>query len=180
MLRSFFSSRRRIEKLIPDLKAYAVALCGDRDQADDLVQEAIARALEADKALKTSEDLRPWLFRVLRNYFFDEQRKKSVRREYFTQEKRWVSENREQSLDPEDILAIKNAYDTLSANHREVLALVDILGMRYQEVADLLNISSGTVMSRISRGRQALLNKLEEPRQDPKRDNVVKFPRENR
>ncbi|WP_419903247.1 RNA polymerase sigma factor [Kiloniella sp.] len=176
MLRSFFGSRRRIEKLIPDLKAYAVALCGDRDQADDLVQEAIARALEADKGLKSADDLRPWLFRVLRNYFFDEQRKKSVRREYFTQEKRWVSETGEQALDPEDILAIRAAYDTLSADHREVLALIDILGMRYQEVADLLEISSGTVMSRISRGRQALLNKLDEPTQD----NIVPFSRESK
>ncbi len=175
MLRSFFGSRRRIEKLIPDLKAYAIALCGDRDQADDLVQEAIVRALEADKALKTADDLRPWLFRVLRNYFFDEQRKKSVRREYFTQEKRWVNEIGDQPLDLEDVLAIRNAYDTLSSDHREVLALVDILGLRYQEVADLLDISPGTVMSRISRGRQALLNRLNEPKQD----NVVKFPREN-
>ncbi|MFD2204718.1 RNA polymerase sigma factor [Kiloniella antarctica] len=178
MLRSFFGSRKRIEKLIPDLKAYAVALCGDRDLADDLVQEAITRALEANKALKAADDLRPWLFRVLRNYYFDEQRKRSVRREYFTQEKRWVSENSEQSLDPEDIIAIKDAYETLSADHREVLALVDILGMRYQEVADLLDISSGTVMSRVSRGRQALLSKLVGPSQKQKRDNVVKFPLE--
>ena len=176
MLRSFFGSRRRIEKLIPDLKAYATALCGDRDQADDLVQEAIARALQSGPSLKSADELRPWLFRVLRNFFFDEQRKKTVRREYFTQEKRWVSEVNDQVLDPEDTLAIRNAYEELSADHREVLALVDILGLRYKEVAELLNISQGTVMSRISRGRQALLARLEEEAEEK----IVKFPHKYR
>ncbi|WP_421783281.1 RNA polymerase sigma factor [Kiloniella litopenaei] len=172
MLRSFFSSRRRIEKLVPDLKAYAIALCGDRDQAEDLVQETMARGLETGTRLKSVDELRPWLFRVLRNHFFDEQRKKSVRREYFVQEKRWVSEISDQTLDPEDTIAIRNAYEELSADHREVLALVDILGLRYKEVAELLNISPGTVMSRISRARQALLQRLEEEAEDK----IVKFP----
>lgn len=172
MLRSFFGSRRRIEKLVPDLKAYAIALCGDRDQADDLVQEALARAVESGTQLKSVDDLRPWLFRVLRNYFFDEQRKKTVRREYLAHEKRWVSEIGDQALDPEDILTIRKAYEELSADHREVLALVDILGLRYKEVAELLDISQGTVMSRISRGRQALLARLEEEVEEK----IVKFP----
>jgi len=176
LLRSFFGNRRRIEKLVPDLKAYAIALCGDRDQAEDLVQEAIARALESGSRLKSADELRPWLFRVLRNHFFDEQRKKTVRREYFAQEKRWVSEINDQSLDLEDTLAIRKAYEELSADHREVLALVDILGLRYKEVAELLGISQGTVMSRVSRGRQALLQRLE----DEAEEKIVKFPYEYR
>ncbi|WP_085907605.1 RNA polymerase sigma factor [Kiloniella majae] len=176
MLRSFFGSRRRIEKLVPDLKAYAIALCGDREQAEDLVQEAIARAFESGSRLKSVDELRPWLFRVLRNHFFDEQRKKTVRREYFAQEKRWVSEINDQALAPEDTLAIRKAYEELSADHREVLALVDILGLRYKEVAELLDISPGTVMSRISRARQALLQRLEEEADEK----IVKFPHESR
>lgn len=73
------ASLTHIEILLPELRAYAVAICSSRDDAEDLVQDAIERALRAEGRPRVLDELRPWMFRVIRNLHHDELRKKRVR-----------------------------------------------------------------------------------------------------
>ncbi|MEO0918527.1 MAG: RNA polymerase sigma factor, partial [Pseudomonadota bacterium] len=148
-----------IELLLPEFRAYATAICASSDDAEDLVQDAIERALRAENRPTVLDELRPWMFRVIRNLHYDELRKRRVRREYLAVEKR-LSDEAGTSDAARDIL-IRMAFERLPPEMREVLCLVDIMGLKYAEAADVMNVANGTVMSRISRARKALLSLLE-------------------
>ena len=77
-----------IEMLLPELRAYARSLSAGADAAEDLVQDAIERALQARTRPEEITELRPWMFRVIRNLHYDELRRARVRREYIAREKR--------------------------------------------------------------------------------------------
>lgn len=144
-----------IEILLPELRAYAIAICHSRDEAEDLVQDAVERGLRSDRRPALLDELRPWMFRVIRNLHYDELRKKRVRREYFAAEKR-LSDETGGSDTARDVL-IRLAFEKLPPETREVLCLVDIMGLKYAEAAKVMDVPNGTVMSRISRARKALL-----------------------
>ncbi|MEO1138096.1 MAG: RNA polymerase sigma factor [Pseudomonadota bacterium] len=148
-----------IETLLPELRAYAISICASRDNAEDLVHDAIERGLRADSRPARIEELRPWMFRVMRNLHFDELRKRRVRREYLAAERR-LSKEAGTSDAAKDVL-IRMAFQKLPPETREVLCLVDIMGLKYAEAADVMNVPTGTVMSRISRARKALLALVE-------------------
>jgi RNA polymerase sigma-70 factor (ECF subfamily) len=99
------------------------------------------------------------MFRVIRNLHYDELRKRRVRREYLAAEKR-LSDEAGTSDAARDVL-IRMAFEKLSPDMREVLCLVDIMGLKYAEAAIVMNVANGTVMSRISRARKALLELVE-------------------
>jgi RNA polymerase sigma-70 factor (ECF subfamily) len=143
------------------LIAYAKAICGAPDEADDLVQDAIVRALAADNVPVERDDLRPWMFRVIRNLHLDRCRKAKVRTEYSIQQKRLLGETPTAGGDPLSSLLVRQAFQSLTPEHREVLFLVDILGMRYVEAANVLAVPQGTVMSRLSRARRSMLDRME-------------------
>lgn len=149
------ASLTQIEILLPELRAYAVAICSSRDDAEDLVQDAIERALRAESRPRVLDELRPWMFRVIRNLHYDELRKKRVRREYLAAERR-LSDEAGSSDTARDVL-IRIAFEKMPPETREVLCLVDIMGLKYAEAAKVMDVPSGTVMSRISRARKALL-----------------------
>ncbi len=86
------ASLTQIEVLLPELRAYASSICSPSDDAEDLVQDAIERALKADSRPARLEELRYWMFRVIRNLHYDELRKLRVRREYLAAEKRFSDE----------------------------------------------------------------------------------------
>jgi len=144
-----------IEILLPELRAYAIAICQSRDQAEDLVQDAVERGLRSDRRPTLLNELRPWMFRVIRNLHYDELRKRRVRREYSAVEKR-LSDEAGGSDIARDVL-IRLAFEKLAPDTREVLCLVDIMGLKYAEAAEVMDVPIGTVMSRISRARKALL-----------------------
>lgn len=144
-----------IELLLPELRAYATAICGMRDDAEDLVQDAVERALRSGNRPSRLNELRPWMFRVIRNLHYDELRKRRVRREYLAAERR-LSNEAGASDAPRDVL-IRLAFGKLPPETREVLCLVDIMGLKYAEAAEVMAVPVGTVMSRISRARKALL-----------------------
>ena len=127
--------------------------------AEDLVQDAIERALRTNSRPTELDELRPWMFRVIRNLHYDELRKRRVRREYLAAEKR-LSDEAGTSDAARDVL-IRMAFEKLSPDMREVLCLVDIMGLKYAEAANVMNVANGTVMSRISRARKALLALVE-------------------
>ena len=149
-------SLTQIEILLTELRAYATAICASDEGAEDLVHDAIERALRTDRRPASLAELRPWMFRVIRNLHYDELRKRRVRREYLAAERR-LSSDSGGSDTARDIL-IRIAFEKLPPETREVLCLVDIMGLKYAEAAKVMNVPNGTVMSRISRARKALLN----------------------
>ncbi len=156
-------SRTLFEHLFPELRAYARSLTSRFDAADDLVQDAIERGLKAPNAPSALAELRPWMFRVIRNLHYDELRKWRVRKEYI------ASETRQSSVpgaggDQERDTLIRLAYERLPPEKREILFLVDIMGMKYAEAAGILGIAPGTVMSRLSRARLALRQEVDDDR----------------
>jgi len=102
------------------------------------------------------------MFRVIRNLFYDELRKRRIRREYLAAEKRLSVETGADNNAARDVL-VRLAFDKLPPDTREVLFLVDVMGLRYAEVATVLDVPNGTVMSRVSRARKALLELVEGP-----------------
>jgi RNA polymerase sigma-70 factor, ECF subfamily len=154
---------QEIEQEIPRLRRYARYLRREPDHADDLVQECLSRAIAKIDTWQPGTNLRAWLFVILRNCHINE-----IRRE-----QRIVSIDDESptsgptltvpgSQETRVALAeVRNAYLSLSEEHREVLLLVAIEGLQYEEASAILDVPLGTVRSRLSRARQALRQALE-------------------
>jgi len=150
------ASLTQIELLLPELRAYSRSILQSPDEAEDLVQDAIERALRTDTRPSKLDELRPWMFRVIRNLSIDQFRKNRVRREYFQAQER-LSNNTAVTTDVARDTLLRLAFAKLQPDAREVLFLVDIMGMKYCEAAQVMGVPNGTVMSRISRARRALL-----------------------
>ncbi|WP_043751783.1 sigma-70 family RNA polymerase sigma factor [Methylobacterium nodulans] len=153
--------RKRLDvvDLIVPLRRYARALTRDATQADDLVHDALLRALEHQGALKSGTNLRTWLMTVLHNAFIDGQRRRQVEARYADTLEHLADEAVPPAQDSHVRLAqIREAFSRLPEEQRAALHLVTIEGMAYQEAADVLGIPIGTLMSRLGRGRAALRN----------------------
>ncbi|MCW1917508.1 sigma-70 family RNA polymerase sigma factor [Rhodobacter sp. KR11] len=141
---------------IPALRSFALQLCRNPDQADDLVQDALCRALGHLDSFTPGTRLRSWLFTILRNGFYSGLRK-----------------SRREVADPEGLLAARLAvapahdgalamaqflrvFAALSVEHRQVLTLVGAMGLTYDEAAMATRLKPGTVKSRVSRARAML------------------------
>jgi RNA polymerase sigma-70 factor (ECF subfamily) len=148
---------RQIEDEIPRLRRYARALTRDFNAADDLVQDCLARALGKVHLWERGSDLRAWLFTILHNQFVNQVRR-SVREgtAIAAQENsRTLSSGPAQSTRLE-LRDLERAMAKLPEEQRAVILLVGLEGMRYEEVAAVLNVPVGTVRSRLSRGRDML------------------------
>ena len=151
----------RIEAYLGRLYGYAYNLAGDPDQARDLVQECAVRALAAEKVPCDERAYRAWLFRILRNIFFDQMRRKEPAP--LTSEDEKCPPNMEFWQGNErffSVLTVRIEMAKLPRQQREIIALIDIAGLSYAETAQLLDIPAGTVMSRISRARRMLLEAI--------------------
>jgi len=148
---------RLIEENIPRLRRYARTLVWERGRADDLVQDTLERAWGRFHLWRRGSDLRVWLFAIMHNIHAN-----NVRTNCETPALQSLDED---ELDipmratQEDGLLVRDiqaALDCLPSAQREVLLLVGLEEMRYEEVAKVLNVPVGTVMSRLSRGREHL------------------------
>ena len=156
--------RAWIEPYLNRLYGFAFALTGDRDESCDLVQECALRALAAARRPTDEPACRAWLFRILRNAFIDKYRKNG-------REVRLDSDDETYADDVDagwrgdrrivDVVTVRIAVAKLTAPHREIIALVDFVGMSYREAADVLGVAEGTIMSRLARARKALLAVME-------------------
>jgi RNA polymerase sigma-70 factor (ECF subfamily) len=155
----------RIEAEIPRLRRYARHLTRGHDRADDLVQDCLARAIAKRDTWEPGTNLQGWLFTILRNGYISEFRRYSRRGpelELAEGDGRCaVKADQEMRLHLQEVAA---AFDVLSSEHREVLQLVAIEGLKYEEVAKILGVPVGTVRSRLSRARAALRLRLENGR----------------
>jgi len=145
---------------LPHLRAYGRSLTKDPDMADDLVQDTIVRAIGARESFEEGTNLKAWLFTILRNKFLDDRRRK---RGFFEQIETVVHERL--VCPPSQDVAVEFAnvarvFWTLSAPHREILMLIGVNGLNYEEAADVLGCPIGTVRSRLSRARSELQKKI--------------------
>ncbi len=147
---------RLLEAEIPRLRRYARALTRDVTRADDLVQSCLARAVAKQHLWQPGTDLRAWLFTILHNQYVNDVRR-SVREadsiELSEAPQLTVQSNAIASLELRDL---ETALGKLQPEQREVILLVGLEGMAYEEVAAVLEIPVGTVRSRLSRGRDQL------------------------
>jgi RNA polymerase sigma-70 factor, ECF subfamily len=146
-----------LEREIPRLRRYARALTRDATRADDLVQSCLARALAKSHLWQPGTDLRAWLFTILHNQHVNDVRR-SVREGVGVPVEDvapllMVQSTQGASLQLRDL---DRALDVLPEEQRQVLLLVGLEGMRYEEVATVLDVPVGTVRSRLSRGRDML------------------------
>lgn len=155
-----------IEKEIPRLRRYARYLVRDADRADDLVQETLTRAIEKVHTWQQGTNLRAWLFVIMRNSFISEirkERRRPVSSALPQDHPAFAVDGRQEAHLA--FIDLQAAFERLPDEHREILVLVVIEGLKYEEAAAVLDIPIGTVRSRVSRARTALKN-LVEGRQD--------------
>jgi RNA polymerase sigma-70 factor, ECF subfamily len=147
-----------IEASIPALRRYAWSLLRDTDDADDLVQDCLVRALDRVAADPAIAAVRPWLFTIMHNLFVSRWRTSRRRRvtipgDAVENVEIPVAPDQDDALARRDLLA---GLDRLTEDQRQVLLLVSVEGLEYREVASILGIPVGTVMSRLSRARDNL------------------------
>lgn len=141
---------------IPHLRAFARSLCHDPAQADDLAQEALAKAWKARESFEPGTSIKAWTFMILRNQFYSEKRR-SWRSAPLDAE---MAENTLVATDnptaPMELLELRAALNKLPDDQREALILVGAGGMAYEEAARVCGVAVGTIKSRVSRARKAL------------------------
>ncbi len=144
-----------LEPLIPALRRYAYALVRDHDGADDLVQDALERALSRWHLRRDDGDLRAWLFTILRHLHINEYRRR--RRQgppvELDENAATAATAQDSGLETQDVLA---ALDRLPEDQKSLLLLIGVEDFSYEEAARTLGVPIGTVMSRLSRGRARL------------------------
>ena len=153
--------------LLAPLYNFAHWLCGNRDEAEDLVQETYVKALKGFRSFTPGTNFRAWMYRILRNTFLTSR----------SGLKQIVSLNDEEAEVPEPAIAdhpeslliaqlqreqIVTALGNLPVAYREIVLLSDVEEMSYKEISQLLGVPMGTVMSRLSRARRAMRELLAE------------------
>lgn len=157
-------------------RAYAAALglVGSHEDALDLSQEAFARAYRAKATLDPGRPFYAWLYAVLRRLCFNHLRDRGTRRRRIDEERDWLvadAEARAEEESPERRAAaselrgrITAAIEDLPDTEREAIVLKEFEGLKYREIAELLDVPVGTVMSRLFSARRRLARALEEVR----------------
>lgn len=145
-----------IEAQIPALRRYAYALTRDHDAADDLVQDCLERALSRWHLHRGDAELRPWLFTILRNLFINGHRSGSRRGGTVSLDDAptpIAPAAQDGGVEAKEVLA---ALDRLPEDQKSLLLLVGVEEFTYAEAAGILDVPTGTVMSRLARARQRL------------------------
>jgi RNA polymerase sigma-70 factor (ECF subfamily) len=142
---------------IPRLRRYARALTGDRVRADDLVQECLARGWQKLSLWRRGSDLRAWLFTILHNLYVNEVRRSKGRPEHLELDDSALDVPQHGNVENGLLLRdLESALRQLPEEQRQVLLLVGLEDMSYEDTARTLGIPVGTVMSRLARGRERL------------------------
>ncbi len=146
--------------VIPNLRAFAVSLCGNLDRADDLVQETLVKAWSKLGSFVEGTNLSAWLFTILRNIYYSEYRKR--RREVADSDGaiagRLATAPGQNSY--MDMLDFREALQHLPTDQREALILIGGSGLSYEEAAGVCGCAVGTMKSRVNRARSRLSEML--------------------
>jgi len=143
---------------------YKVAYAWTHDQAlsADLVQETITRCLRSSDKFQNEEDLRIWLFKVLRNCWRDDLRRRKPQVDINDCDLHANHDLESQHHILQVMTHVTDAFQTMTIEHREILSLIVIEGFSYEAAAKILEIPTGTVMSRVSRARKNLRELLKD------------------
>lgn len=144
-----------IPQHIPRLRRYARALTGDRNAADDLVQDTVERALSRLHLWRQGSDLRAWLFTIMHNIYVNQTRSR-IRHPHEALDESAAEALHGREPDWAELRDIDDALSRLPGDQRAVLLLVGLEQFTYEEAAQVLEVPLGTVMSRLSRGRERL------------------------
>jgi RNA polymerase sigma-70 factor (ECF subfamily) len=160
---------RELISLIPQLRAFSRVLCRNRPAADDIVQDTLAKALRSRACFEPGTNMKAWLFTILRNTFYS-----GTRRSW--REMEWNTELGEQIAGPANgqewtigLSDAARALGNLPPNQREALILVGAGGFTYEAAGEICDAPSGTVKSRVARGRAALVTMLDGGKTMPRR-----------
>lgn len=150
--------------LLPRMRRFARSITFHREDADDLVQVAMERALGRSEQYTEGTRLDSWLFRIIRNAWIDEVRSRVRRDAVFAPEEEGEHVGHDGAAALQQRLAVQKAMSLLSEEHRMVIGLVLVDGLPYKEAAAVLEIPIGTLTSRLARARDALQNLLSDER----------------
>jgi RNA polymerase sigma-70 factor, ECF subfamily len=155
--------------LFDQLYNFAHWLTQNREEAEDLVQETYAKALKGFSSFQLGTNFRAWMYRILRNTFLTSRKglKVTMTVPLDPEDEKEGSEPAIERDTPETLLfarsnqeLLQSAIDELPVHFREILLLCEVEEMSYQEISEALSIPIGTVMSRLSRARQTLRDRL--------------------
>ena len=146
----------QIAEQIPRLRRYARALTGERGAADDLVQDTLERALTRYHLWRQGSDLRAWLFTIMHNIFVNQARSRARHRHEALESESEAELVHAREPDWLELRDLDDALARLPHEQRAVILLVGLEQFTYEEAAQVLDIPLGTVMSRLSRGRERL------------------------
>ncbi len=159
-------------KEMDNLRKFACRLTGSPVDADDLLQSTVLRAIEKKDYFETGTNLFSWTSKIMFNLFVTDYRRKTKFESQYDPEPliaaRSVDADQQSKT---ELKAVGRAMELLSPEHKEILVMVCVKGMQYQEVADLLEIPVGTVRSRLSRARSQLVSVMDAPRQSAVNEN---------
>lgn len=162
--------KRELAQVIPHLRAFGRSLSGNRDLADDLVQETLLKAWAARSRFQAGTNMRAWTFIILRNLFLSQMRRARFRGEWDElTASRILAAPASQDRHIE-LADMQRALLHLPQSQREALILVGAGGFSYEEAADICDCAVGTIKSRVARGRVALETLLSEGRLGPRRE----------
>jgi len=148
--------RDDLVKSIPSLRAFAISLCHNRTEADDLVQETLIRAWNNLSNFQEGTNLKAWLFTILRNNFYNGLRRQKHQNEYartMDSSQFVIQASQDKTLEFGDVM---RGLANLPQEQREALILVTVENMSYEEVALICACPIGTVKSRVNRARARL------------------------
>lgn len=154
------SVRKAVLGAVPSLRAFAIALCGNVDRADDLVQETLLRALANIESFQPGTNMAAWLFTILRNHFRSEYRKR--RREVEDGDGRYAKSltSQPEQYGQMEFVEFRKALAELPGDQCEALILVGASGFSYEEAAHICGCAIGTIKSRVNRARTRLAELL--------------------
>lgn len=148
--------KAELVEAIPYMRAFAHSLCRDRAAADDLAQDALARAWENRRSYQPGTNLKAWVAMITRNQFYSDKRRS------------WRQQPLDQEVAERTLVAVSNPQATLELDEvrramarlpedqREALVLIGAGGLSYEEVAAICGVAVGTIKSRVSRARTRL------------------------
>lgn len=155
------SLNQQLIETIPHLQRYAWHLARNRDEADDLVQDCVERALRKSDLFERGTNLRAWMFTMMRNIFINGKRRQGVADNYLAGVRIDAQQVQNPSqLDSAMLSRTYEALESLSQEEREAVVLLGIEQRSYREVADETGLPIGTMKSRLSRGRAKLRHTL--------------------
>lgn len=158
---------RNLVDVVPKLRRFALSLTGNRQDADDLVQAACEKALRNAAQFQDGTRMDSWMYRIVQTLWLDDRRRARVRGVAIDPDDVALSDGGKAAALPGDRMMLaktRAAMAQLPEGQRAVLSLIGIEGLSYREAAEALDIPIGTVMSRLSRAREALLPQLGESR----------------